>query len=175
MLQRRQLLALGGGGLAAASLRLPALAQPTELIEMLGTARGERVWFSPVGLAVSPGATLRFINRDPGNSHTSTAYHPELFDRPLRIPGGGRPWNSDYLLPEGSFEVTLDRRGVYDYYCLPHEMAGMVGRIVVGGPGEAGWVEPSEDPGDVPEIALAAFPSVASIMAATRVNVEDLR
>ncbi|MGK8236557.1 plastocyanin/azurin family copper-binding protein [Roseovarius sp. MS2] len=25
-----------------------------------------------------------------------------------------------------SFEVTLEVPGVHDYYCLPHEMAGMV-------------------------------------------------
>ena len=47
-----------------------------------------------------PGQTVRWTNRDRGNSHTVTAYHPENFERPLRIPAGARPWNSDYLLPE---------------------------------------------------------------------------
>ena len=29
----------------------------------------------------------------------------------------------------------LTVEGVYDYFCAPHEMAGMVGRIIVGRPG----------------------------------------
>ena len=32
------------------------------------------------------------------------------------------------------FTVT----GVYDYFCIPHEEAGMVGRIIVGSPTSAG-------------------------------------
>jgi hypothetical protein len=37
-----------------------------------------------------------------------------------------------------SFEVTLTVEGVYDYYCTTHEMAGMVGRIIVGQPSGPG-------------------------------------
>lgn len=139
---------------------------------MSGTSRGEHVWFRPQGLAVSPGTTLRFVNRDPGNSHTATAYHPDLFDRPRRIPEGATPWDSGFLLPDETFEVTLEEPGVYDYYCLPHEMAGMVGRIVVGEPGDAGWEDEAADRGDLPEAALAAFPPIEDILAAGRVEVE---
>src|SRR5690606_41900168 len=106
-------------------------AAAVEVIEMRGTERGDRVWFAPRGLAVATGTTLRFVNLDKGNSHTATAYHPALFDRRRRIPAGAQPWDSDFLLPDESFEVTLTAPGVYDYYCLPHEMAGMAGRIVV--------------------------------------------
>lgn len=146
MWTRRDLIAAGGGALAAlAAPRLPRAhdgqthANGEELIEMRGTARGERVWFAPFGLAVAPGTRLRFVNRDPGNSHTATAYHPDLFERPRRIPAGAAPWDSGFLLPGESFAVTLDQAGVYDFYCIPHEMAGMVGRIVVGRPGDAAF------------------------------------
>ncbi len=172
MWTRRHMLALGGGGLAALAAPRLARAGVAEVIEMTGTARGEQVWFAPQGLAVAPSTTLRFVNRDRGNSHTSTAYHPDLFGRPRRIPTGATPWNSDFLLPGESFEVTLEAPGVYDYYCQPHEMAGMVGRIVVGEPGDAGWEDASSDAGDLPEMALAAFPSVEAILAAGRVDVE---
>ena len=169
---RRHLLALGGGGLAI--LAAPGLAQAagTEVIAMSGTARGEHVWFRPQGLAVLPGTTLRFVNRDPGNSHTSTAYHPDLFGRPRRIPEGATPWDSGFLLPDEAFEVTLERSGVYDYYCQPHEMAGMVGRIVVGEPDDPSWEDASSESGDLPEIALAAFPSVQAILASGRIEAE---
>jgi hypothetical protein len=50
------------------------------------------------------------------------------------MPEDAKPWESDYLLPNESFSATLSEPGVYDYYCHPHEHAGMVGRIVVGPP-----------------------------------------
>ncbi|MEP1582407.1 MAG: plastocyanin/azurin family copper-binding protein, partial [Marinobacter sp.] len=104
------------------------------VIKMQGTPRGERVWFDPKGVAVNPGATITFVNRDPGNSHTVTAYHPEYFDRVRRMPKAAKPFDSGYLLPNQKFSLTLTVPGVYDYYCVPHEMAAMVGRIVVGTP-----------------------------------------
>ena len=36
-----------------------------------------------------------------------------------------------------NFEVRLTVEGVYDYYCIPHEASGMVGRIIVSGAKEA--------------------------------------
>lgn len=164
MLTRRKALVLGGGLLATLAAPRMALAGAVEVIEMRGTARGERVWFAPHGLAVAPGARLRFVNRDPANSHTATAYHPSNLGRPLRIPRGADPWDSSYLLPEESFEVMLTVPGVYDYYCQPHEFGGMVGRVVVGAPGSPGWQPASEEAGDIPAKALAAFPSVNAIL-----------
>jgi hypothetical protein len=79
------------------------------------------------------------------------------------MPGTAEPWDSDYLLPEEDFAVTLTAEGVYDYYCVPHEHAGMVGRLIVGDPAADPWIE-DPAPGDLPEVALAAFPSVAAIM-----------
>lgn len=118
---------------------------------------------------------MHFVNRDPVNSHTATAYHPELFDRPARIPDGAAPWNSDFLLPDESFEVTLEVPGVYDYYCLPHEMAGMVGRIVVGRPSDLGWHGVAQDTDDLPEAALRAFPTVEAILDQSRIDPEETR
>ncbi|WP_417727714.1 cupredoxin domain-containing protein [Roseovarius sp.] len=162
---RRELLTVGGGVIATLAFPRVVRATQVETVEMKGTARGEHVWFEPMGLAVASGTTLRFINRDPGNSHTATAYHPHIFDRQRRIPAGAAPWDSDFLLPNESFEVTLTAPGVYDYYCLPHEMAGMVGRIVVGQPATLGWEGPAGDSGDMEPEALAGFPSIEDILA----------
>lgn len=171
-LSRRLVLTLGGGALATLTMPARLVAAPVEVIEMRGSARGERVWFSPRGLAVPAGSTLRFVNRDKGNSHTSTAYHPALFDRKRRIPKAAQPWDSDYLLPDDSFEVTLIVPGVYDYYCLPHEMAGMTGRVVVGVPADPGWKGPSDDTTDLEPEALSSLPPVDEILAAGRVVTE---
>ena len=64
-------------------------------------------------------------------------------------------------LPNETFSVTLTVEGVYDYFCIPHEHAGMVGRIIVGRPAGP-RVQPLE--GAVPEPARRAFPSIEEIM-----------
>lgn len=170
---RRQMLVIGGGGLAALASSRGVFAAGLVEIRMRGTARGEKVWFSPVGLQIDAGTILRFINEDAGNSHTATAYHPDIFDRSLRIPERATPWDSDFLLPGESYEVQLTVPGVYDYYCLPHEPAGMVGRIIVGKPGDPGWQGPATGAGDLPEAALAGFPDVDTILSTSRVETQE--
>ncbi|WP_214876729.1 plastocyanin/azurin family copper-binding protein [Paraburkholderia strydomiana] len=141
------------------------MAEPA-VIQMVGPPDGSDVWFDPIGLWVRTGRAVRWVNRDAGNSHTATAYHPAVFGRSRRIPAHARPWNSDYLLPNGSFEVTFTEPGVYDYYCLPHEHAGMVGRIVVGDPNAKDWWQTPQLKVDskLPAAALTAFPSIAEII-----------
>lgn len=166
-MNRRMLITRGVALLWAAQVR-PRRATPAEplMIEMKGSLRGEKVWFVPLGLAVESGATIRFVNRDAGNSHTATAYHPDILERSQRIPNGAQPWDSDLLLPGEEYKITLTVPGVYDLYCQPHEHAGMVARIVVGRPGQdPGWQGPAAEAGDLPEAALAAFPPVDVILA----------
>lgn len=167
---RRLVLALGGGALATLVSPARLRAGSVETVEMRGTARGERVWFEPRGLAVAPATTIRFVNRDPGNSHTATAYHPAILDRLRRIPKAAAPWDSGFLLPGESFDVMLAAPGVYDFYCQPHEPMGMVGRIVVGRPDGPGWEGPSADTVDLAEELLASLPAVGDILAAGRIG-----
>jgi plastocyanin len=157
---RRRLLAGGGLLLAAPALRRATAAEVAE-IRMLSDPDGARVGFDPVGLRVAPGTTVRWVVE--ANVHTATAYHPANGGRPLRIPERAEPWDSGYLVEPGeAFEVTLSAEGVYDYLCVPHEVAGMVGRIIVGRPGGPGAGPPGEG---VPPAARAAFPSIERIMA----------
>lgn len=170
IIARRQMLILGGGLGAALLLPRALRAATIEVVEMRGTARGERIWFAPNGLAVAPGTTVRFVNRDQGNSHTATAYHPANFDRLRRIPAAAEPWDTDFLLPGESAEVTLKAPGVYDYYCIPHEMAAMVGRIVVGHPDDPNWEGAAPATDDVSAEVLAALPLVEEILARRRIE-----
>ena len=135
------------------------------VIKMESDEDGSRVWFDPIGLYVEPGATIRWVIHH--NTHTVAAYHPKNNDHSLRIPSKAKPWNSDYLVEPGEqFEVTLTEPGVYDYYCEPHEAAGMVGRIVVGqksGPGAQPYdyyknQQPVPGWQEVPEAARCVFP-----------------
>lgn len=165
-LTRREILGVGGGLAAALSLPLRAvLADEVTEIRMLGREDGSHVWFDPIGILIKPGQTVRWTNLNPGNSHTTTAYNPINFERPLRMPKAAKTWNSGYLLPDESFSVTFIEKRVYDYCCIPHEHAGMVGRILVVTPAPDGWMEMAGAEGDLPEEALRAFPTVDEIMA----------
>jgi plastocyanin len=166
ILTRRRVME-AGGGILAAFVAGPAVAADVVEIAMRGKADGSHVWFDPMGVHLQPGQTIRWTNRDPGNSHTVTSYHPDIFERPLRIPVGAKPWNSDYLLPNETFSQNFTVEGVYDYYCIPHEHAGMVGRIVVGAPAavDAAAATPEAGLTRLPEAALNGFPSVEEIIA----------
>lgn len=170
---RRRAFLWGGGGFAAALSLSPRLAFAGSVVEivMAGRPDGSRVWFDPYGVLIRPGDTVRWTNRDKGNSHTATAYAPENDDHPRRIPEGARAFDSDYLLPGESFEVTFDVPGVYDYYCIPHELAGMVGRIVVAEAGQTGLTDYPD--GDLDPETLAGFAPVADILAHGPLHVEE--
>jgi plastocyanin len=171
MVTRRSFLT--AGGLLLAGLAGPRRSRAARAVEirMMSDPQGAEVWFDPIGVRVAPGDTVRWIADQ--NVHTTAAYHPDNDGHSLRIPDGARPWKSDFLVNSGDrFEVTLTVEGVYDYYCMPHEEAGMVGRIVVGRPagpgtlpfdyfkgrpGSAGWKP-------VPPAAQRAFPAIETII-----------
>ena len=162
MVSRRTCLQIGGLALAGVPFAAAAT-EPVEIV-MRGTANGSNVWFDPIGIRVEPGTIVRWRNNDPGNSHTTTAFHPQNNQHPLRIPADAKPWNSDYLLPDETFSVMLTVAGVYDYFCIPHEMAGMFGRIVVA---HSEAVLPV-----APEGMVDTFPSVPNIMRLGRIEKE---
>jgi plastocyanin len=161
MLARRTVLRAGGwaAGLALLGAPVMAVGQPIVEIRMRGNADGSAVWFDPVGVLIEPSQSVRWVNADRGNSHTSTAYHPTNTGHPQRIPEAAEPWNSDYLLPDEIFELQFTTAGIYDYFCVPHEEAGMVGRIVVGFPKSA--VPPLDN---LPEAARQVLPEVDEII-----------
>ena len=67
---------------------------------MRGNRRGLGRLVRARGILLRPGATLRWINRDKGNSHTATAYHPDNDGHPAAHPAGAASWDSGYLLPD---------------------------------------------------------------------------
>ena len=85
--------------------------------------------FEPTGLAVEPGDIVQFTTIQP--DHSITAYHPEMgFQR--RVPEGVPPFSSPVLSVGAAWLYQFDEPGVYDVYCGPHHVLGMVMRLVVG-------------------------------------------
>jgi plastocyanin len=140
-----------------------ALAQEAgagDVVEINLVTEGQEFYFDPVGLLVEAGTTIRFINQS--GQHTATAYCEDN-GKPRRIPEGAECWDSGMMVEEGAvFEVTLTEEGVYDYFCLPHEALGMVGRIIVGSPDAS----PAADPSELFPAVQEALPPVEDIMAA---------
>ena len=140
-------------------------------VKLMQTAAGE-TYFDPAGVHIAPGDTVRWVQIS--GFHSITAYHPSNDNHELRIPVSAKPWDSDILLgthPKrgATFEHVFTVQGVYDYFCKPHEMAGMVGRIVVGDPGDGPGTKPfayapAERWKAIPEVARDAFPSIAEVL-----------
>lgn len=160
--------------LTGLALAVPMLAAKTNRIveiRMWSSQDGSQVGFDPIGIHIEPGQIVRWVVlRD---VHTTTAYHPKNSGHSLRIPAEAVPWDSGYLVNPGDhFEVRLSVEGVYDYFCIPHEMAGMVGRIVVGRPAGPGtlpidyFISDPKTAHWMPVSAAAgiAFPDIEEIM-----------
>jgi plastocyanin len=154
----------------------PALAATVE-IKLVQTPDG-RTYFDPAGVHIVAGDTVRWVQVS--GFHSITAYHPQNDNHELRIPQAAQPWDSDILLGQSpkanaTFERVFSVPGVYDYFCKPHELVGMVGRIVVGEPGDGPGTKPFGYAPDkhwkpVPEAARKALPPVAEIMKKGKVS-----
>jgi plastocyanin len=124
--------------------------------------------FDPVGLVVEPGSSVVWLNM--GDFHSTTAFHPDNANlipgkMPLRIPEGAESWHSGMLgLTDGTeFAQSFTVEGVYDYFCQPHYMFGMVGRIVVGAPHDGPGTTSMDG---LPDIVKSRMPALASVMGA---------
>ena len=92
-------------------------------------------YFEPTGLSIDVGDTVRFNVATP--HHNVNAYHP-AFGYTQRVPDGVAPFSSPILAAGDYWLYTFEQEGVHDVMCAPHEVFGMVGRVVVGsatGPG----------------------------------------
>lgn len=157
-------------GAVASFFAAAALAGTVE-IRLVQTPEG-KTYFDPAGVHIVLGDTVRWVQVS--GFHSITAYHPKNDNHELRIPQDAQPWDSDILLaqspkPDATFEHVFTVAGVYDYFCKPHELAGMVGRIVVGEPGDGPGTKPFGYAPDarwkpVPEVARKALPSIAEIV-----------
>ena len=167
--------------LGQAQLPAASFAQKIVEIKMTSTPDGSKMFFDPIGVHIDPGDTIRWVQiRD---YHSVAAYHPDNDNHPLRIPENAKPWDSGVLLGEypeshSTFEHTFVIEGVYDYYCSPHERAGMVGRIIVGKPVIGPGTKPFDDVPEkkwksVPSAAQKQFPAIEDIISKGMVRLPE--
>lgn len=137
---------------------LPEKSGKVWVVKMVTKVYDDRVEhvFEPDRLVIAPGDTVRWEIEN--GLHNTVAFHPgdehaahhddseSPGERPLRIPPGAKPWESEHLRTPGeAFEYTFTVEGVYNYFCHPHEFEGMAGVIVVGSPKPGPGLEPPQE------------------------------
>lgn len=87
--------------------------------------------YIPSQITVRVGDTVEWRNTS-DLVHTVTA-DPSLArnEEHVQLPPGAEEFNSGDIPPGESFRHTFETAGMYEYFCIPHEMRGMLGSVVV--------------------------------------------
>lgn len=84
--------------------------------------------FEPAVISILKGDTVRWVNVSAAEPHTATADS-------LRVAfiGGfnSGSFPTQWLEPGESFEFTFTKAGEFPYHCIPHDVFGMVGTVIV--------------------------------------------
>ena len=122
-LSRRGFLTTAAGTVAAAGAAGTATAQEGGSEEVIGGPGGDLV-FSPgtdEALQITPGTTVEFV--------WASDNHNSVVDS--QPDDAGWEGHEEIENTDFTYEHTFETLGTYEYYCAPHETAGMVGTIEV--------------------------------------------
>lgn len=122
-------------------------AQPQEEEATVTVEMTDALTFEPAHVTIRPGRTVRWTNPSEVK-HTVTA-DPALAIEPdhVRLPEGAKTFNSGPVGTGESWSHAFTVPGRYEYFCIPHELDGMVGTVVV---------EEAPGPAPSPEDAVGA-------------------
>ena len=89
--------------------------------------------FDPQEITVSVGDRVQW--RNVGTiAHTVTTDPSKVADADgVSVPSGTKPWDSGLLGADETFTRTFSKPGTYQYVCIPHEGALMVGTVIFDG------------------------------------------
>lgn len=87
--------------------------------------------FVPPLITVDEGDIVEWRNTST-LTHSVTA-EPSMANEPehVRVPEGADVFYSANIPPGGSYRHLFEAPGLYEYVCIPHEMQGMRGQVVV--------------------------------------------
>jgi plastocyanin len=111
---------------------------PVENVSMSDNASGPPYAFSPASMTVKVGTRVKWTNNG-GTAHTSTsdASPQPVWDSGTLVPSGTTPCNpsdpycNPGTTPAGTYQVTFNTPGTYQYHCSFHGPQGMTGTITV--------------------------------------------
>lgn len=137
-MERRAFLGWTGGGVLAALSGCNAVAGPSLAEDDFDVGMAHNA-FAPREFDATVGDTVVWGN-DGSRTHTVTAYESGIPSEAAYFASGGYDsedaaldaWPGGGAIDPGeTYEHTFETPGEYQYYCIPHEAAGMVGTVVV--------------------------------------------
>ena len=122
----RAMLALPAAGAVAIALGACGKSDDGHTIKMT-----EQMTFAPNQLTIRVGETVTWHN-DSAMVHSVTT-DPALVRDPslVEVPAGAETWHSGNLEKGDRFEHSFESPGTYRYICIPHEVVGMTGTVIV--------------------------------------------
>jgi plastocyanin len=128
--RRRRALLIAGLAvvIAGAAFARWKAAQPV-VIQMGDAPAGG--YFDPAHVTIAVGTAVRWTNvgDQPHDATNNPARAMRAED--ASYPAGATPFDSGMLAPGQSFTYTFAIPGTYKYVCLPHELGGMTGEVIV--------------------------------------------
>ena len=92
-----------------------------------------RLEYTPGTVRIGVGETVRWRNTS-DVMHTVTADPSRAAKaESVSLPAGASSFDSGDMPPGAVFEQTFTVAGTYRYFCVPHELAGMIGTVIVEG------------------------------------------
>lgn len=87
--------------------------------------------FYPAKVTVKAGQAVEWKNI--GNTIHGATDSPEMAVQKADVtePVGVKPFDSGFVPPGRTYMYTFNKSGTYKYVCVPHEMAGIKGEIIV--------------------------------------------
>lgn len=114
-----------GGWLLGTAL-VPANPRDTVVVRMT-----DGLAFEPKVIEIRAGQTVRWENTGQ-LPHTVTADRTKTGDPDrVKLPEGAEPFDSELLGAGDAFSHTFTVPGEYRYFCIPHQMMGMVATVLV--------------------------------------------
>ena len=87
--------------------------------------------YAPATLTIKAGDSVTWRNTD-SMAHTVTGDPAKAREgASARLPEGAEPWDSGSIPGGESWSRRFDTPGEYTYFCIPHELAGMVATLKV--------------------------------------------
>jgi plastocyanin len=127
-------------------------AKPAAVVRMTDELR-----YEPEKVTIRQGQSVQWRNTS-GMLHTVTADPAKARNRRnVQLPAGAATFDSGELNTGATFEHTFNVSGVYRYFCIPHELAGMVGEVEVLPATPIAQVRPAQ--AGVGQLAAAAQPA----------------
>ncbi len=146
--RRRFLKTLSAASLAGSAIPLAGCSAPSDGSGSDGDDDGggrtvvdmtDELTFEPEAVEISTGTTVVWENIGT-IGHTVTAYEDEIPDGAAYFASGG--YDSEQAARDGypgegniqegeSYEHTFETTGEYGYFCVPHELNGMMGTVTV--------------------------------------------